>query len=91
MNFFRSEEHLRRWEGFSEKKKGGIIPLHTLMKFFSGSYFKNRRNPDYFSHMSEYTGEMISALDTLEGAGDFWRLNPVEKLGFSLGMKMGLI
>jgi hypothetical protein len=91
MNFFRSEEHLRNWEGFKEKKKGGIIALDSLMKLFSGPYFKNRRKPDYFSHMSEYVAEMISALDTLENAGDFWRLNPLEKLGFSIGMKLGLM
>jgi hypothetical protein len=91
MNFFRSEEHLRNWDGFQEKKKGGIIAMDNLMKLFSGPYFKNRRKPDYFSHMSEYTADMISALDTLENAGSFWRLNPLEKLGFSLGMKLGLM
>jgi len=91
MNFFRSEEHLRNWEGYQEKKKGGIIALDTLMKFFSGPYFTNRRKPDYFSHMSEYTVDMISKLDTLENAGVYWRMGRLEKLGFSLGMKLGLM
>ena len=91
MNFFRSEEHLRNWEGFKEKKKGGIISLDNLMKLFSGPYFKNRRNPDYFSHMGEYVAEMISTLETLENAGDFWRMGKLEKIGFSIGMKLGLI
>ena len=67
MNFFRSEEHLRNWEGFQEKKKGGIIALNTLMKLFSGPYFTNRGRPDYFSHMSEY---MHGFLDNI---GQPWR------------------
>jgi len=91
MNFFRSEEHLRNWEGFQEKKKGGIIAPNTLMKLFSGPYFTNRRKPDYFSHMGEYTADMISTLDSLENAGGYWRMGPLEKLGFSLGMKLGLM
>jgi len=91
MLFFRSEEHLRRWEGYDEKRKGGVIALGSLMGLFSGSYFRNRRNPDYFSHMSEYLAEMISALETLEGAGSHWRMGRLEKLGFTLAMKLGLL
>ena len=91
MNFFRSEEHLRNWEGFQEKRKGGIIALSSLMKLFSGPYFTNRTRPDYVSHMSQYMGEMISTLDTLEEAGDHWRMKPLEKLGFSIAMKLGLM
>lgn len=91
MNFFRSEEHLRRWEGFAEKKKGGIIALNSLMRLFSGPYFMNRRKPDYFSHMGQYLTEMIASLDTLENAGAFWRMKSFEKLGLSLGQKLGLM
>jgi hypothetical protein len=91
MNFFRSEEHLRNWEGFQEKKKGGIIALGDLMRLFSGPYFTNRREPNYFSHMSEYATDMITTLDSLENAGDYWRLKWYEKLGFSLALKLGLI
>jgi hypothetical protein len=91
MNFFRSEEHLRRWEGFQEKRKGGIISLNSLMALFSSAYFKNRRRPDYVSHMSEYLAEMLVTLDTLENAGGHWRMSPLEKFGFSLAMKLGLV
>ena len=91
MNFFRSEEHLRKWEGFQEKKKGGIIALSDLMRLFSGPYFKNRRAPDYFSHMGEYLSDMIKTLDTLENAGAYWRLKWFERLGVSLGLKLGLM
>ncbi len=91
MLFFRSEEHLRKWEGFQEKRKGGIIALSDLMRLFSCSYFTNRSRPDYVSHMREHMAEMLSTLDTLENAGEHWHLGPLEKLGFSLGMKLGLL
>jgi hypothetical protein len=91
MNFFRSEEHLRNWEGFQEKKKGGIIALSDLMHLFSGPYFTNRREPNYRSNMGGYATHMIEALDSLENAGSYWRLNWFEKRGFSLALKLGLI
>jgi hypothetical protein len=91
MLFFRSEEHLRKWEGFEEKRAGGIIALSDLMRLFSRPYFTNRAKPDYVSHMGEYMADMLSTLDTLENAGDYWRLGTLERLGFTLGMKLGLM
>ena len=91
MNFFRSEEHLRKWDGFQEKKKGGIIALSDLMHLFSGPYFANRREPNYLSNMGEYAANMIERLDSLEHAGSYWRLKWFEKVGFSLALKAGLI
>jgi hypothetical protein len=91
MNFFRSEEHLRNWEGFEERKSGGTIAPDSLMKLFSGPYFTNRRQPDYFSHMGKYLFAMIASLDTLENAGAYWRMTPLERLGFSMGRKLGLV
>jgi hypothetical protein len=91
MLFFRSEEHLRRWEGFQEKRKGGIISLDSLMQLFSGPYFTNRSKPDYVSHMGEYMADMLATLDKLPDAGDHWRMSPLEKFGFSIAMKLGLM
>ena len=91
MNFFRSEEHLHEWEGFQEKRKGGTISLSSLMELFSAPYFKNRGRPDYVSQMSEYMAEFLGKLDTLPDAGDHWRMRPLEKFGFSLAMKLGLM
>jgi hypothetical protein len=90
MLFFRSEEHLRNWEGYQEKHEGGIIALTDLMRLFSRPYFMNRTRPDYVSHMSEYMADMLATLDTLENAGAYWRLGTLEKLGFSLAGKLGL-
>jgi hypothetical protein len=74
-----------------EKNTDGIISLDDLMKLFSGSYFKNRRDPDYFLKMGEYFGDIITTLDTLENAGSFWRMKWFEKIGFSLAVKLGMI
>ena len=91
MNFFRSEEHLRSWEGFEEKRKGGGISLRSLMDLFSAPYFRNRGRPDYVSHMSEYMPGFLGKLDELPDAGDYWRMKRLEKLGFSLALKLGLM
>jgi hypothetical protein len=91
MNFFRSEEHLRRWEGFQEKKKGGMISLDSLMLLFARPYVRNRLRPDYVSHYGEYLADLMGELDKLPEAGDYWKLSPFEKLGFSLARKLGLV
>jgi len=91
MNFFRSEDHLRKWEGFQEKRKGGIISLASLMQLFSGPYFTNRSRPDYVSHMGEYLADMLVSLERIPEAGDHWRMSPLEKFGFRLALKLGLM
>jgi len=91
MNFFRSEEHLHKWEGYNEKTKGGIIALSDLMQLFSRPYLTKRREPDYFSHMGDYLTDMIASLDSLDNAGTYWRMGRIEKLGLSLAQKLGLM
>lgn len=70
---------------------GGVIALSDLLHLFSGPYFTNRRQPEYFSLMGEYTNEMITKLDSLENAGSYWRLKWFEKAVFSFAIKTGLI
>ena len=91
MDFFRSEEHLRRLEGFQEKKKGGRISLDSLMQLFARPYMKNRARPDYVSHYGEYMADLIGELDKLPDPGAFWKLSPLEKFAFSLARKLGLM
>ena len=91
MNFFRSEEHLRRWEGYQEKKKGGKISLDSLMQLFQLPYMRNRGRPDYMSHFSEYMAGLVGELDKIPDAGDFWKLSPFLKAAFNLAMKLGLM
>ena len=91
MNFFRSEEHLRRWEGYQEKKEGGKISVDALMQLFGLPYFTNRSKPDYVSHFSGYNAEMVGYLNKLPDAGKFWKLPPLVKAAFNLARKLGLM
>ncbi len=91
MNFFRSEEHLRKWEGYQEKKKEGIISLDSLMQLFAGPFFTDRGSSDYVSRQSEYMADFMAELDKLPDAGNYWKLSSFEKAAFSLAMKMGLM
>ena len=91
MNFFRSEEHLRRWDGYQEKKKRGKISLDSLMQLFQLPYMRNRGKPDYISHFSEYMAGLVGELDKLPDAGDYWKLSPFEKAAFNLARKLGLV
>ena len=92
MNFFRSEEHLHEWEGFQEKTEG----WDHLPEFLDGALLRppisrTEGEPDYVSQMSEYMAGFLGKLDTLPEAGDHWRMRPLEKFGFSLAMKLGLM
>ena len=91
MNFFRSEEHLRRWEDYQEKRKEGIISLDSLMQLFSLPFFKNRNTPDYVSRMSQLMADAMDELDNLSDAGGYWRLSGFEKAAFSVALKLGIL
>lgn len=70
---------------------GGIIALSDLMRLFSGPYFTKRREHDYFSHMGNDLADLIASLDYLDNPGTYWRMRRWEKLGFTLGRKLGLL
>jgi len=91
MNFFRSEVNIESHRGSARKKEKGMISLDDLMRLFSIPYFKNRRQPDYFSKMGGYLPDMIATLDTLENAGPYWRMKWFEKLSIPIGLRLGLI
>ena len=91
MNFFRSEGHLRNCDGFDEKKKGGIIALNDLMHLFSGPFFTQRRDLNYYSDMKKYTLDFIETSQSIVNAGSYWRLKWFEKIGFSIAMRLRLI
>ena len=61
------------------------------MQLFQLPYMRNRGKPDYMSHFSEYTADLVGELDNLTDAGKFWKLSPVEKAAFKLAMKLGLM
>ena len=89
MNLFRSEEHLRRWDGFKGRDKG-IITMDALLRMFSVPFCTKRAEPDYASHMGEYLAELIPLLDDLDGAGRFFRMRWIEKKAFAVAQRLGL-
>jgi hypothetical protein len=72
MHFFRSEEHLRNWTGFSSEKEEGIISLSDLVKLFSPDFFRKRLAPDYVSNMQEYIGGFLAAMKEIGKTGPYW-------------------
>ena len=91
MNFFRSEEHLRRWDGYDEKLDGGKIGLDSLIQLVGQPYFTSRGGPDYVSHFSEYMAGLVGELDNLPDAGDFFKLSPVLKAAVNLAFKLRIL
>ena len=73
MNLFRSEEHVRSWEGFAAGTEEGIISLADLVKLFSGNYFRRRLDPDWVSRSREYAFEMVSTMQEIGKTGPFWQ------------------
>ena len=49
MNLFRSEEHARRYEGFSEDMASSLMPVSEWADIFSNPFFRQRARPDYIS------------------------------------------
>ncbi len=74
MNLFRSEEHIRKWNGFKPGTEEGIVELPALVKVFSGSLFTRRLDPDYVSNLQKYIGEFLAAVGEIGKVRRFWSL-----------------
>jgi len=73
MNLFRSEEHIRNWDGFDEGTEEGVTPLADLVTLFSGNYFRRRLDPDWVSRSQEYAFEMVATMQQIGKTGPFWQ------------------
>jgi len=71
MLFFRSEEHLKKWAQYDPAKQDGISQLEGLLSMFSSNLFKRRMDPDYFSKMRTYFGELIGEIGSNNKIGAF--------------------
>ena len=69
MLFFRSEEHLKNWTQYDPATEDGISQLEGLLTMFSSNIFKKRMDPDYFSNMKTYLGEMIKEVGSNDKIG----------------------
>jgi hypothetical protein len=79
MTFFQSEEHLKKWSGFVAGTEEGMIPLHDLMKLFSGKLFRRRLDKGYLSKMRSYMLEFGQALYEIGKTGEFWQIKRPDK------------
>lgn len=71
MLFFRSEEHLKNWAKYDNSLKEGISQLDGLLAMFSCKVFKRRMDPDYFSNMKTYMGELFEHVVNNNKIGHF--------------------
>ena len=71
MLFFRSEEHLRNWSQYDESLEDGISKLEGLLAMFSCRMFTRRMDPDYFSNMKTYFGELFEHVVNNDKVGLF--------------------
>jgi len=71
MLFFRSEEHLKNWAQYDPSTEGGISQLEGIRVMFSSNMFKRRMDPDYFSSMRTYIGELIGEVGRNDKIGIF--------------------
>ena len=71
MLFFRSEEHLKNYVQFDPATEGGISQLEGLLAMFSTNLFKRRMDPDYFSNMKNFLGELIAEIGSIDKIGVF--------------------
>ena len=73
MLFFRSEEHLKNWAQYDPATEDGISQLEGLLTMFSSNVFKRRMDPDYFSNMRNYLGELIAEVGGNDKIGIFMK------------------
>jgi hypothetical protein len=73
MLFFRSEEHLKNWAQYDPATDDGISQLEGLLTMFSSNVFKRRMDPDYFSNMRNYLGELIAEVGSNDKIGIFMK------------------
>jgi hypothetical protein len=71
MLFFRSEEHLNNYGRYDHATEGGISQLEGLLTMFSSNVFRRRMDPDYFSNMKTYLGELIAEVGSNDKIGVF--------------------
>jgi hypothetical protein len=61
MNFFRSEEHARRWSQFDPAYEANLKPLSFWAERFSAERFKARSRTDYFTWCAKQPGAAPAA------------------------------
>jgi len=72
MNLFRSEEHARRWAGFSAERAAGLLTLAQLAAIMSTALMRERLNGHYVSSAAGYRREFLERLREVTARDPFW-------------------
>ncbi|HSR12076.1 MAG TPA: hypothetical protein VLS90_11595 [Thermodesulfobacteriota bacterium] len=72
MNLFRSEEHVRNWNGYKPGTDEGIVRLDDMVRLFSVETFTRRMDPDYVSRIKEYRAGRNAAWAEIMKRSPFW-------------------
>jgi len=72
MNLFRSEEHVRRWSGFSAGSDDGILTLDQAMAVMSTPRHRDRLNGRYVSSFPSYGAPFFARLREVTGSSPYW-------------------
>ena len=62
---------MKNYAQYDPTTEGGISQLEGLLTMFSSSIFKRRMEPDYFSNMKTYLGELIAEVGGNDKIGVF--------------------
>lgn len=80
MNLFRSEEHVKRWSQYYVGGEDYIMSVEDWAEVFSGPLFRNRLEPDYMVHGSEYLVEYHAAFERVGKASPILQNAIVEEM-----------
>ena len=72
MNLFRSEEHARNWNGYSEDAAGGMLSLADIMTIFSAGLFRERLSKTYISDLRDLFVDVAETARRVTKDNPFW-------------------
>lgn len=74
MNFFRSEEHVKKWSLYSPLGEDYILPVTDWARIFSSKIFKQRLSSEYLNNFDEYIQDYHLALKDIGKTSPFFQI-----------------
>jgi hypothetical protein len=74
MNFFRSEDHVKKWSLYTPLGDDYTLPVADWAKVFSSKIFKQRLAPDYLNHFDEYIQDYHHTLKEIGKTSPFFQI-----------------
>jgi hypothetical protein len=74
MNFFRSEEHVKKWALYTPLGDDYILPIADWAKIFSSKIFSQRLAPDYLNHFDDYIQDYHLSLKEIGKTSPFFQI-----------------